>query len=140
MCYFSFKYFSKGLGVSVTILDDGIEKDHPDLIRYFICFKNHLDLIRYFIRRSQITLLSIPKKEFSLTSNYQFSQPQTRSYLFLFLLDPALAGETIAFWSNCTQLTFCIPHCNELTGFRNYDPLSSTDVNDNDRYYIFKNI
>ena len=140
MCYFSFKYFSKGLGVSVTILDDGIEKDHPDLIRYFICFKNHLDLIRYFIRRSQITLLSIQKKESSLTSNYQFSQPQTRSYLFLFLLDPALAGETIAFWSNCTQLTFCIPHCNELTGFRNYDPLSSTDVNDNDRYYIFKNI
>ena len=122
MCYFSFKYFSTGLGVSVTILDDGIEKDHPDLIRYFICFKNHLDLIRYFIRRSQITLLSIPKKEFSLTSNYQFSQSQTRSYLFLFLLDPALAGQTIALWSDCTQLTFFIPHCNESTIRHNSHP------------------
>ena len=35
---FSFPY--SGLGVSVTILDDGIEKDHPDLIRYLFAMSN----------------------------------------------------------------------------------------------------
>ena len=42
-------FFSKGMGVSVTILDDGIEKDHPDLIRYFI-------------RRSEFSLLSMDEE------------------------------------------------------------------------------
>ena len=27
-----------GKGVVVSILDDGIEKDHPDLIKNYVCF------------------------------------------------------------------------------------------------------
>ena len=70
-----------GLGVSVTILDDGIEKDHPDLIRYISAMSN-IAIFLYLIQTFPIC----KKKIFQ---NY-----------------------------------FC----------RNYDPLSSTDVNDNDRY------
>ena len=70
-----------GLGVSVTILDDGIEKDHPDLIRYFFAMSN-------------IAKFHVLNSDFSYLQNKIF------------------------------QNYFC----------RNYDPLSSTDVNDNDRY------
>ena len=78
---FSFPY--SGLGVSVTILDDGIEKDHPDLIRYF-CLQ--CQILQSFIFKHILFRLFLSAK--SILHNY-----------------------------------FC----------RNYDPLSSTDVNDNDR-------
>ena len=78
---FGFSLPYSGLGVSVTILDDGIEKDHPDLIRYFL----QCQILQYFMYLIQ----SFPFCKKKILHNY-----------------------------------FC----------RNYDPLSSTDVNDNDRY------
>lgn len=33
-----------GKGVVVTILDDGIEKDHPDLIANYVSLKGQMDL------------------------------------------------------------------------------------------------
>ena len=57
---FSFPY--SGLGVSVTILDDGIEKDHPDLIRYFFAMSN-IALIMYLIQTFPIC----KKRSFKIT-------------------------------------------------------------------------
>lgn len=31
------KFNITGRGVSVSILDDGIEKDHPDLVKNYVC-------------------------------------------------------------------------------------------------------
>ena len=55
---FSFPY--SGLGVSVTILDDGIEKDHPDLIRYFFAMSN---IAKFYVLNSDFSYLQ--KKDLS---------------------------------------------------------------------------
>ena len=49
-----------GLGVSVTILDDGIEKDHPDLIRYFFAMSN---IAKFYVLNSDFSYLQ--KKDLS---------------------------------------------------------------------------
>jgi len=38
-----------GRGVVVSILDDGIEKDHPDLKRNYVCLLNQLLLIQQYL-------------------------------------------------------------------------------------------
>ena len=58
---FSFPY--SGLGVSVTILDDGIEKDHPDLIRYFFAMSN---IAIFHVLNSDFSYLQ-KKRSFKIT-------------------------------------------------------------------------
>jgi len=38
----AYKWKMSGKDVVVTILDDGIEKDHPDLSRNYVCLHAHL--------------------------------------------------------------------------------------------------
>lgn len=50
-CYYYFERGYTGKGVVVTILDDGIQPNHPELVRNFvIIFKDDLysDIISYF--------------------------------------------------------------------------------------------
>lgn len=47
-----------GKGIVVTILDDGIEKDHPDLINNYVSEEN-LSLLKYCTSKSILSIITL---------------------------------------------------------------------------------